>query len=194
MKEYEIRFKTFTPIWTGGVERNSDRPHETGLLGSLRWWYEGIMRGMGGHVCDATTDDVSERCIFEQKKGESFDDAYARLCLACRLFGCTGWRRRFRLEIGGVEPQNLFFVASSGVYQAAGNWLWRIFGGEELGGTRQGRGAAVTFTFGVQALWGDQATLRILPLDNDAEGTLARIAFLLNVIAQWGALGAKPQH
>lgn len=194
MRDHKIRFKTLTPIWTGGAERNSDRPRETGLLGSLRWWYEGIVRGMGGRVCDVTADDPSKRCIFEQKKGESFDDAHARLCLACRLFGCTGWRRRFRLEVDGLESQELFFVASSGVYQAAGNWLWRIFGGEELGGTRHGRGAAVTFTFGVQALWGGQAMLRIVPLGSDAGDTLARIAFLLDTVARWGALGAKPQH
>ena len=120
--------------------------------------------------------------------------AYARLCLACRLFGCTGWQRRFRLEVDGLKPQNLFFVASSNVYQAAGNWLWRMFGGEELGGTRRGRGAAVTFTFGVQALWGQQATLRVIPLESDGEGVLARVAFLLSTVAHWGALGAKPQH
>ncbi|MBL7184307.1 MAG: type III-B CRISPR module RAMP protein Cmr1 [Anaerolineae bacterium] len=190
----EIRLRTLTPLWTGGAGRNSDRLRETGLLGSLRWWYEGIVRGMGGRVCDATADDASKRCIFEQKKGETFEDAYAHLCLACRLFGCTGWRRRFRLEVDGLEAQALFFVASSDVHQAAGNWLWRMFGGEELGGDRKGRGAAVTFALGVEALWGQQATLRVVPLGSDAEGTLARVAFLLETIARWGALGAKPQH
>jgi len=194
MNYRELHFETLTPIWTGGAERNSDRPRETGLTGSLRWWYEGIIRGLGGHVCNTTADEASERCIFEQKRGETFHDAYARLCPACHLFGCTGWRRRFRLEVAGLEPQDLFFVASSGVYVAAGNWLWRMFGGEELGGSRQGRGAAVTFTFGVKALWGEQATLRVLPLGDDAGETLARIAFLLDTVAHWGALGAKPQH
>jgi len=190
----EIRIRTLTPLWTGGVDQRCDRLHETGIIGSLRWWYEAIVRALGGATCDATADDASKRCIFEQKKGETFYDAYIRLCPVCRLFGCTGWRRRFRLEIPGLEPQDLFFVASKGVYVAAGNWLWRMFGGEELGGTRDGRGAAVTFTFGVQALWGEQATLRVLPLGDDQEGTLARIAFLLDTVTRWGALGAKPQH
>ena len=190
----EIKLRTLTPLWTGGAERNSNRVRETGILGSLRWWYEGIVRGMGGHVCDATADDASNRCIFEQKKGETFEDAYAHLCLACRLFGCTGWRRRFRLEVNGLEPQPLFFVASSNVYQAAGNWLWLMFGGEDLGGTREGRRAAVRFTFGAQALWGEQATSHVVPLGGDAEGTLARVVFLLDTVARWGALGAKPQH
>ena len=39
MKSLEVRFRTLTPLWTGGAERNSDQPRETGLLGSLRWWY-----------------------------------------------------------------------------------------------------------------------------------------------------------
>jgi len=58
MMPLEIRFRTLTPFWTGGAGRNSDQPRETGLLGSLRWWYEGIVRGMGGHVCDTTADDA----------------------------------------------------------------------------------------------------------------------------------------
>lgn len=194
MTEMQITFKTLTPLWTGGANRNSERARETGLLGSLRWWYEGIMRGLGGRVCDATADEALQRCIFEQKRGETFENAYGRLCLACRLFGCTGWRRRFRLEVEGLEPQDLFFVASREVYGPSGNWLWRVFGGQELGGTKKGRGVNTTFTFGVKALWGEKATLRVIPLGEDAEDTLARVAFLLNTVARWGALGAKPQH
>lgn len=194
MVEHAIRFKTLTPMWTGGTDRNSNRLHEPGLIGSLRWWYEGIVRGLGGRTCDATADDALKRCALKPKKGETFDDAFTRICPACRLFGCTGWRRRFRLAMQGLEPQSLFFVASPGVYQAAGNWLWRIFGGQELGGTRTGRGAASTFRFGVQALWGANAILKVTPLSIDAEDILARVAFLLHTVAQWGALGAKPQH
>jgi hypothetical protein len=52
----------------------------------------------------------------------------------------------------------------------------------------------VKFTFGVQALWGEQTTLRVIPLGGNAEDTLARVAFLLDIVAHWGALGAKPQH
>ncbi|RLC75505.1 MAG: type III-B CRISPR module RAMP protein Cmr1, partial [Chloroflexi bacterium] len=51
-----MHLKTLTPLWTGGADRNSDRPRETGLIGSMRWWYEGIVRGMGGRVCNATAD------------------------------------------------------------------------------------------------------------------------------------------
>lgn len=188
MIDHEVHFKTLTPLWTGGAGRNSDQPRETGLIGSLRWWYEGIVRGMGGKACDPVGDD---RCEYNAKDKRLPEE---QLCPACWLFGCTGWRRRFRLEVKGLQSQDLFFVASNSVYQAAGNWLWRMFGGEDLGGAREGRGAAVTFTFGVQALWSEQATLRVVPLGSDAQGTLARFAFLLDTVAHWGALGAKPQH
>jgi CRISPR type III-B/RAMP module RAMP protein Cmr1 len=41
----KIRLKTLTPLWTGGVEAGKvDRVHETGIIGSLRWWYEAIVR------------------------------------------------------------------------------------------------------------------------------------------------------
>ena len=169
-----IRLKTLTPLWTGDAQRNSNRSHESGIIGSLRWWYEGIFRGTGARVCNATADDPAKRCLFEKKQGESFDDAFARLCPACQLFGCTGWRRRFRLDVGGLLPQELFFAASKDVYVAAGNWLWRMFGGEELGGRKEGRGAAVNFTFGVQVLWGAEASLRMIPLDDRIEETLAQ--------------------
>ena len=86
MRDLGIRFKTVTPLWTGGVERDSNQPRETGILGSLRWWYEALVRGLGGQACDPTMDD---RC----------PDKDGRRCAACELFGCTGWARKFRLGV-----------------------------------------------------------------------------------------------
>lgn len=82
----EIKLKTLTPLWTGGVDQSCDRLHETGLIGSLRWWYEALVRGLGGYACDPTSDD---RCPDDQ----------GRHCAACELFGCTGWARKFRLQV-----------------------------------------------------------------------------------------------
>ena len=64
MKLLEVDFHTFTPIWTGGANKNSDQVCITGLMGSLRWWYEGIIRGMGGRACDPT----GKSCEFNPKK------------------------------------------------------------------------------------------------------------------------------
>lgn len=81
-----ITLTTLTPLWTGGVDQTCDRLHETGLIGSLRWWYEVLVRGLGGYACDPTGED---RC----------PDKDGNRCVACELFGCTGWARKFRLRV-----------------------------------------------------------------------------------------------
>lgn len=85
----KVELKTLTPLWTGGVERNVDRIHETGLIGSLRWWYEAILRGLDGWACDPT----KHKCKDEKH------------CAACELFGATGWSRKFRLNVEGELPK-----------------------------------------------------------------------------------------
>ncbi|KYK29648.1 MAG: hypothetical protein AYK19_19375 [Theionarchaea archaeon DG-70-1] len=92
--EVKIRLGTFTPLWTGGIRPNMDRLHETGIIGSLRWWYEAIVRGLGHYACDPTSG-----------KEES-------PCSTCQLFGCTGLKRKFSLSIKpngnvGDEDSNL---------------------------------------------------------------------------------------
>lgn len=82
----KITLKTLTPLWTGGVDGTSDRVHETGIIGSLRWWYETIVRGLGGWSCDPTDDGCCP-------------DKDGRRCAACELFGCTSWQRKFKFQI-----------------------------------------------------------------------------------------------
>lgn len=88
----KINLKTLTPIWTGGADGRSDRLHITGIMGSLRWWYEVIVRGLGGWACDPT-DPKGPRCSYDNKKPETFNE----VCDVCRIFGATGWARRFRI-------------------------------------------------------------------------------------------------
>ena len=93
----EITLKTLTPIWTGGVETGKmDRIHETGIIGSLRWWYEAIVRGLGGSACDPT----EHSCIYDPEKPNN------GLCDVCQVFGATGWRRRFRLVVKETQMQS----------------------------------------------------------------------------------------
>lgn len=109
-KEVEISIRTLTPIWTGGAAGTCDRIHETGIIGSLRWWYEAIVRGTEGKACDPTTEDP--RCRYDLKKYQesTADDGRQRLrdaglCDACQVFGASGWKRRFQLEIeDSTEP------------------------------------------------------------------------------------------
>lgn len=87
MKPKEWRLTALTDIWTGNAQGNSDRLIPTGLMGSIRWWFEVLVRGLGGHACDPTVDQV--RC----------PDTEGRHCVVCELFGCTGWARKFRLMV-----------------------------------------------------------------------------------------------
>jgi CRISPR-associated protein Cmr1 len=57
------------------------------LLGSIRWWFEVVVRGMGGSACDPAESDG--RC----------PDKNDKHCVVCELFGCTGRARKFRFDV-----------------------------------------------------------------------------------------------
>jgi CRISPR-associated protein Cmr1 len=90
---HESELTALTPIWTGDANRQGDRLITTGLLGSIRWWFEVLVRGLGGSACDPTQD--GNRCPDADKKPHM----PGHHCVACELFGCTGWARKFRFEV-----------------------------------------------------------------------------------------------
>jgi len=118
MEPIRIKIKTLTPIWTGGVDRGCVRVHETGILGSLRWWYEAIVRGLGGYACDPT--DESAKC-----KEYDFKRGPKSVCAACYLFGCMGWARKFRFEIRGDNSNKLGALVQQRI--RANQTLWLVF-------------------------------------------------------------------
>lgn len=81
IQDVTIRIRTLTPLWTGGVEGYMDSLHETGIIGSLRWWYEAMVRGLGYSVCDPISRESEKTCP------------------VCSLFGQTGKKRRFNINI-----------------------------------------------------------------------------------------------
>ena len=92
--EQTYQFKALTDLWTGSVtleEKNGqikektgpDRLVTTGMLGSIRWWFEVLVRGLGGNACDPTDTKCEDR----------------NHCAVCELFGCTGWARKFRFKV-----------------------------------------------------------------------------------------------
>src|SRR5208282_6063255 len=115
-----LELQTLTPLWLGDTDRDSAAAKESGLVGSLRFWFEGLMRSYGRRVCDT----IEGRC--------TGDD----LCDACKLFGTTDWARRFRLEITGLDPVPLFFRLSPKVARSSGDWLWKTFGEKATGGSK----------------------------------------------------------
>lgn len=76
-----VDITTLTPLWTGGINAATDRVHETSIIGSLRWWYEAIVRGLGHEACDPISTKEETNCP------------------ACQLFGSTGSKRKFSMNI-----------------------------------------------------------------------------------------------
>lgn len=93
------RFKALTDIWTGDANRGGERLIPTGLLGSIRWWFEVLVRGLGGKACDPTSP---VRCPDSRVKDPTKSGHH---CVVCELFGCTGWARKFRLMILDEDGQ-----------------------------------------------------------------------------------------
>ena len=94
-------FIALTDIWTGDADtaktKTADRVISTGLLGSIRWWFEVLVRGLGGAPCDPSSN--KKVCLNDKH------------CVVCELFGCTGWARKFRFDVcnaqGGVITSKL---------------------------------------------------------------------------------------
>lgn len=82
-----------TEIWTGDANtaqsKQANRLIPTGLLGSIRWWCEVLVRGLGGAPCDPSANQKA--CLNE------------RHCVVCELFGCTGWARKFRFDVRDAQ-------------------------------------------------------------------------------------------
>jgi len=93
MKDKTYTIEALTDIWTGDADRRGDRLVTSGLLGSIRWWFEVLVRGLGGSACDPTQD--GNRCPDHRKKPTE----PGHHCVVCELFGCTGWARKFRFEV-----------------------------------------------------------------------------------------------
>jgi len=165
-----VKIKTLTPLYTGGIDGTMDRIHETGIIGSLRWWYEAIVRGLGGSACDPT----EHTCHFDSDKyrrSKAKDERQrlldAGLCDVCQVFGATGWRRRFRLEVED-ETQPLWTPPDK---------LLNIRPPDRKRGwyLPPGRMGKLTLHF-----IGEPSALSL-------------IANLLLFLEKWGNLGAKPQ-
>lgn len=87
-----------TPLWTGNINSPNTEMFikESGLVGSLRWWTEAVLRSLGYFVCDPTGSGNEDRC--PQTVG---NETY--YCAGCHIFGATGWRRRFRIEASAED-------------------------------------------------------------------------------------------
>lgn len=85
----DVKITLDTPVWTGNVEGESKKLMPGGIIGSMRFWYELIQRGLGEAVCDPTDNGCQLQDI----------EKYDKLCPVCKLFGCSGYKRPFKLII-----------------------------------------------------------------------------------------------
>lgn len=177
MEIKEVKMNTLTPLWTGGVQAGKvDRIHETGILGSLRWWYEAIVRGLGGNVCDPSKGE----CRFDSEKyatSNATDERQrlrdAGLCDVCQLFGATGWRRRFRLTIVDTTGPDNSVEPEIQIKKDKHTSTW-YFPKNQNDKPRSGN-----------------FTLHIQPLVPILKPEI--LAGLIQFIADWAAIGARPQ-
>lgn len=155
-----------TPLWTGNAEREGKRVLETGILGSLRWWFEALLRGLEHYACDPTAEKSCELSGKEKNDKER----YQKLCPVCQLFGCTGYGRRFRLLVeggSGAGPLLEVKLQNSGNSNHLG---WRI-----------------------PAIVAGPLDLSFLPMRGSDLGDFeaAALRCTLRLIEQYGALGGK---
>jgi CRISPR-associated protein Cmr1 len=165
LDKHTIQIKTLTPLWTGDAEGECNEVKETGIIGSLRWWYEALVRGLGGYACDPTDSD----CKFDYKefrKTGKIQDGLKDVCNVCRLFGCTGWSRRFQISIRNGKPPYKGTLRVS--WDKNRNKGWYL--GSGLYGT----------------LYCD--------IVSPSEEYYQSVISLLEFLSQWGGIGAKTQQ
>lgn len=163
METRTLQIELLTPLWTANAEKKGGTILETGILGSLRWWYEAILRGLGFDVCDPSR----RTCSYDEEKGNS------SVCLACQLFGGSGYSRRFRLVIdeggsGNTGKLVVIKLSNPGSKEHRG---WRIPGENSA----------------------EPLRLSFLPMRRGGLDEIERVAlrYTLALIERFGALGAK---
>jgi len=110
----EFRLKALTPVWTGGVDGKNDKLHVTGIKGSIRWWYEVLIRGLGCYACDPTANGHCELEPKELNRDKPLSEQVKeQICPACYMFGCTGWSGKFILRLMESETNKPIQFLSS---------------------------------------------------------------------------------
>ena len=166
-----FEMKTLTPIWTGDTDRNSAVVQESGILGSLRFWYEGILRGAGVFACDP----IDNPCPKDEP------------CGSCQLFGSTRHARAFRFEVDGLQPIPLSLRFGNGSNPQTREWLHKTFAWDT--DTRTIRG-------GRRMLWAQLFNMRavVSARVRQPDFVTPLLAYTVLTAATEGGIGAKTQN
>lgn len=188
-----IPLRTLTPIWTGGATPGKvDRLRETGIIGSMRWWFEVLVRGVGGFVSDPVGGDKTGldlklyNSLSPEEKQDRLKLSEAGLCDVSYIFGATNWKRRFRLEIvddGTIHDRDVSsrITLTERRYQKT---------------QRNGKSKFIDPSWYFPVPDQDKPCsgefgLKIVPLDSRFDPNI--IAGFIQFIADWAALGSRPQ-
>jgi len=155
----EIKLQINTPLWNGDIDKKSNKIQLSCIIGSLRWWTEVIFRAMGKSACDPTGDN---RCPQE----DSHNKKISYYCDACSIFGATGLRRSFKMEITGGK---------------------HVYNGNPLNIKPNGRSHGWYLGSGLMG----ELNFRLIPLDSEFKDIL--ILAPLIVASKWAGIGAKTQ-
>ena len=180
MSEFKVTFKTLTPLWTGDARGECDELKLTGLIGSLRWWFEALVRGMGYKACDSTGD---KKCQIEIRNPDDVLNIHKKICPVCYLFGTTGWKGRFSVSIENDSNLSKPYNNGKVVVNIDGGRGWHY----ESGLMGQ---ATLTFQYEDMIIGkieekGDKKTLTM----KEVFPSILKILFYL--ISEYGMLGAK---
>ncbi|MEA3432374.1 MAG: type III-B CRISPR module RAMP protein Cmr1, partial [candidate division WOR-3 bacterium] len=136
--------------------------------------YEAIVRGLGGYACDPT--DKDKRCELSGKE-QTDEERRKNMCPVCYLFGCGGWKRKFRLEVrnnGETIPFQLATLDEDGKFNH--RWLSEI--SEEMLSTKMPFGD-VSLNFKIAG---------------GRDAVKQQLKALLSIMAHIGGIGAKTQY
>ena len=185
----QVKLELITPLWTADATKEARHVEGTGIAGSLRWWYEALIRGLGGWACAPTGDGCElnmEKFTQRRQRGcehagvgslcfSCEQEALAQngLCAACQVFGATSWARTFRLVVEDATQMG---------YPPTGKERVRA-------ARRNARGGKPAYFFppGRTGL----LTLGVLPRRPGDEDTVRLVYGLLEFIRRNAALGAK---
>ncbi len=169
MGSLKIKLRTITPLWTGGTNGQADRLHMTSIVGSLRWWYEVLVRGLNGRACDPS----KHSCRYDLK------EPYSGLCDVCKVFGATGWARRFRLSIKDESQLRPDHSHPTHISLISRNYI-----------NYSGKTITPKWYLNRPPLSGH---IDIQITATDQQFPVEVIGDLLQFVADWASLGAKPQ-
>lgn len=184
--EITLKLETLTPLWTGGARGKADRIHETGLLGGMRWWYEAMVRGLGGEVCEENNCSFNEDNY--KKSTNTLEEERLHdggLCHVCQVFGATGWRRRFRVSvdeksISNAEIQRCICAKNRKYKDNTGKeWTPKWYFNDPDKNGRPNTPKEGRFTIQAQSM--------------DYSFSSAVVYGLIRFISDWAALGARGQ-